>query len=122
MTEKRSGYALLTAGIMVMLFALIYILLVFTGRREPVQVLNVPAPKIDLGSLVAPGMSQMVGMPSAEIEIIPTDELNTMLNMTISLFLAGFVMSFGFKIASLGIMFVRTIEVKLKEEKPLPSQ
>lgn len=122
MTEKRSGYALLTAGIVVMLFALIYILLVFTGRRDPVSVLNVPAPKIDLGSLVAPGMSQMVGMPAAEIELIPTEELNKMLNMTISLFLAGFVMSFGFKIASLGIMFVRTIEVKLKEEKPLPPQ
>lgn len=114
MDTKRTGYFLTTLGIIIMLFALSYMLLVFTGQREPASVISIPAPKIDLSSLIPAG--PIPGMGQTELEIIPTLQFNKMLNMTISLLLSGFVMSFGFKIASLGVMFIRPIKVDLKQE------
>jgi hypothetical protein len=119
MSEKRSGFLLLALGIIVMVFSLSYILMVFTGQREPVSVISIPAPKIDLSSFV-PGSEMLPGMSQTEIEIIPTLQFNKMLNMVITLLMSGFIMSFGFKLASLGVMFIRPIKVDLKQETTRP--
>lgn len=121
MTEGQTGYALLITGFVIMIFCLVYILLVFTGQRDPFQVVSIPAPKIDFSSLMGgPGLAGM-NLGKTELEVIPTSEFNKIINMGISLLLSGFVMSFGFKIASLGVMLIRPIKINAKQEaNPIP--
>lgn len=114
---------MLTVGIFLMVGALIQVLLVFTGKTPPLEVFNFPAPTIPLGSLMPqlPG-NLPISLPtgkSASFELIPAKQFNLTLNMSINFFLMGFVMNFGFKIASLGVMLLRPVVVKsqIKNEK-----
>lgn len=122
MPEKTLGYILLSLGIFTMIVAFVYMLLVFTGNREPAGVFAIDAPTIDLGSMLAPSLAQgqSVPLPSSEIEVIPTESFNKILNMSLTFFLMGFVVTFGFRIASLGVMLVRPIKVPVKESQASP--
>jgi len=124
MSEKLIGYIFFGGGVFVMVVALVYVLLVFTGNRKPAEVFSIKAPTIDLSSMLTAGLPDGQGLllPKNEIEVIPTDDFNRILNMSITFFLMGFVMTFGFKIASLGIMLVRPIKVSVKESSPPKSE
>lgn len=117
MPEKTLGFVLIGLGVCIMVVALVYILLVFTGNRNPVQVFSIKAPTIDLGSMMAPSLpqGQSIPLPKTEIEVIPTEAFNNIINMSLTFFLMGFILNFGFKIASLGVMLVRPITVPLKQ-------
>lgn len=109
---------------MIMTVAFIYILLVFTGKREPVELFNIPAPKLDMGMFMPDTSSfgTSITLPKTEMEIIPTDQFNKLLNLSVTFFLMGFVMTFGFKIASLGVMFLRPVKVSIKQDTSVPQQ
>ena len=58
---------------------------------------------------------------SQKIEILPAEILNQTTNVFGHLILMGFIASIGYKVAGLGVLLIRPIVVKLKEDK-MPSQ
>lgn len=113
MAEKNTGYALLYFGIIVMVITAIVVTLTFVGILNPIPLFNIPAPSFNTGSL----MPSIPGLPKAggqEIQIIPTAGFNKLLNLGIELLLMGFILSFGFKLASLGVNLVRPIKITEK--------
>lgn len=63
-------------------------------------------------------MPSIPGLPKTsgtDIEVIPTKPFNDMLNLGIEFMLMSFVMSFGFKLADLGVKLVRPIKITAKE-------
>lgn len=143
MTEKYVGYSLLATGILLMIFAVIQIIFVFTGRAEPAQVFeyNQPAPKIqeqdssnqeallrqlesgDLSSLLGSvgdgnDLSSLLGSSGMGNNLsgfgIDMASINRMLNLTVYYFIMQFILSLGFKLSSLGVQMVRPLEVQVK--------
>lgn len=111
MEEKQIGYALLGIGITVMFLSAVIVLLTFTGIIKPVSLFNIPAPTLNTGSF----MPQIPGLPKSQgtdIEIFPTESFNLLLNISVMFFLMTFLMSFGFKLADLGVKLLRPIKVK----------
>lgn len=114
MEEKSIGYILLAAGLMVMFFALGFVVLMFTGKMNPIGVLHIPSPTFNTASF----MPQIPGIPKAEgqdVQLIPTDAFNKILNLGLNVFFMGFIMSFGFKLADLGIKLLRPIKIETKQ-------
>lgn len=103
MSEKVIGYSLLVVGIIIIVFAAVNILAVFTGQAQPVQLFNFSPMAIAL----APGMKP--------VELFSARDLNQTANITAQLFFMGFIASIGQKLASLGVQLVRPIVVKFKE-------
>ena len=123
MSEKAVGYILLTSGIIIMIFATIQIILVLTGKLEPISAFSskTTGPEkqtgVDISSLMQqlqPGASNSTGavnMPN--LQLIDPEVLNHTLNLTIHFFIMQFLLSLGFKLSSLGTQILRPIEVKL---------
>lgn len=133
MAEKYIGYSLLVSGILLMVFAVVQIIMVFTGKAEPMQVFELeqqiettqeqsqPLDQDvlmrqlqtgDLSSLMGSSMSgglSGIGIDAASI--------NKMLNLTIYYFIMQFILSLGFKISTLGVQMVRPVEVKVQRNK-----
>ena len=123
MNERITGYILLSVGLLVMFGALIQVLLVFTGRTAPLPVFSMEAPKLSLSSLMPQLPTGSLPLPAGtdqSLELIPTADFNKTINMSVTLFLMGFVLSFGFKIASLGVMMLRPVVVKLNGKSEIP--
>lgn len=121
MSERVTGYSLLGIGIIIMLFALVNIYLVFTSKIQPIQLFETSGISFDMKSLL-PQLPQgaSINQPSSNMELIPKGSINQMLNVSAHFFLMSFVMTFGFKISSLGVMLIRPVVVKLKEAKENP--
>lgn len=133
MAEKYIGYSLLVSGILLMVFAVVQIIMVFTGKAEPMQVFELeqqiettqeqskPLDQEalmrqlqtgDLSSLMGSSMSgglSGIGIDAASI--------NKMLNLTVYYFIMQFILSLGFKISTLGVQMVRPVEVKVQRNK-----
>lgn len=124
MSEKVSGYSLLVTGLLVIVFAAFSVYQVFTSKAKPVQLFNFDSISINLGSLInAPDnatQEQMAMVESARSKVKPTEiigksMLNETSNIAAHLFLMGFIASIGQKIAGIGVMLLRPINVKVKE-------
>jgi len=130
-TEKTIGYSLLLVGISTIIFSVISIYLVFTGKKQVPQIFtfespsfslpgaNLTAPQLDLSSIEIPGIDLQKLMPEVtpdqgsetqEIKFIPDELLNTMVNISIFLMLMSFISGSGTKIASLGINLIKEIK------------
>lgn len=124
MNEKTIGYSLIIVGIVTILFSATSVYLVFTKKSEPVKLFNFKGIGLDVGGFFAdslpPEASQMLSQnrgKSPSTEIISADLINDTSNIFAHLFLMGFVASVGYKLASLGVMLVRPIVVKLKAKE-----
>jgi hypothetical protein len=116
MTEKIIGYILLALGIIIILSAGVSVFSVLTRSSKPIQFIpaaavtseaSVPKTQTIQGVEVQmPSINEMVG--------ISADSLVFITNLTIHLFLMGFIVNVGFKVASLGVQLVRPIIVDLK--------
>jgi hypothetical protein len=109
MTEKVIGYLLLTLGLLIIAVSTLTIYQVFVNKKAPIQIFNFGGVSISASQLVGQNL------PSAQnpkIEIISKDMLNGPLNLTAELFLMGFLVNVGFRIASLGTQLVRPIKVQ----------
>lgn len=124
MNERVTGYILLIAGLLIMFGALIQVLLVFTGRIAPFAVFSIEAPKLSLSAFMPQLPTGSLSLPTSgtndQLELLPSADFNKMLNMSVTLFLMGFVLSFGYKIASLGVMMLRPISVKVSGKPETP--
>ncbi|MFV1917618.1 MAG: hypothetical protein ACC618_04035 [Patescibacteria group bacterium] len=114
MTEKVFGYLLLVIGLVVIVYSVFSVFNVFTGKSQAVDLFQLSGISLDLSSLVA---GEIPSGGSTQAEIVPPELINKPLNVATHLFLMGFVASVGFKVASLGVMLVRPIKVKLKEDQ-----
>ena len=121
--EKVIGYALLTVGILIILYAAFSVYSVFTKKQNPVDVFNLPGISLDLSGLVGSDLSpeERALMKEKNVntkaELVSPEVLNTPLNYTFHILFMGFIASIGFKIANIGTLLVRPIKVNLKEEK-----
>ncbi len=119
MEEKIVGYMLIVIGVLIIVFSGISVYLVFTKHAQPVQLFNFSGISLDVGKLMAgalPPQAQTTSLPSMKQEFISSDMINGPLNLSLHLFLMGFLASVGQKLASLGTMLVRPIVVKVKEK------
>lgn len=109
-SEKLVGYILLAIGLAIIAGAAFNVYQVFNNLSKPVELFSFPGVALDLSSLV-PGLP---ANSNTKAEILPASVLNQSANVAAHLFLMGFVVSIGYKIASLGVSLVRTIEVKVR--------
>lgn len=132
MTEKIIGYVLLIIGVVIIIFSAISVWGVFTKKTQPVQLFNFEGISLDVGGIVQQNLSQSLPPEAAGLlkqqassqptEIIPPDLINDSSNIFAHLILMGFIASIGFKIASLGVMLVRPVVVKLKAKEEMTTQ
>lgn len=118
MSEKITGYSLLVTGVMIILVALLLVYQVFTKQTQPAHLFSFPGISIDLSKIVASQLPKDVTLPAGtamEQEIIPAKVVNDSANIAAHLFLMGFVASVGYKIASLGVLMLRPVVVRVKE-------
>jgi hypothetical protein len=122
MSEKVIGYGLLSLGVIIMLLCSINVVLVFNKKIEPVKLFNYEGVSLDLSSFIpSNGLSDQIkalsGQKAVEpkkSEIISSAMINDTSNLAAHVFLMGFLVGVGYKIASLSIQLLRPIEVKLK--------
>lgn len=110
--EKTLGYVLLSIGIVIIVFSAINVFQVFTKQIQPIQLFAFPAIGLDASTLLGGEAGQLAR--GNKMEILPASVLNESSNIFAHMFLMGFFATIGHKIASLGIMLVRTIEVKVR--------
>ncbi|MBP6913441.1 MAG: hypothetical protein KBC00_02420 [Candidatus Levybacteria bacterium] len=110
MQEKNIGYVLLGLGVISMFIAVGVVILTFTGNMSPVSVFNIAAPTLDTSSFVP----KLLG-GGQKIEIIPTTAFNKLLNLGVEFLLMTFILSFGFKLADLGVKLVRPVRAHVKD-------
>lgn len=115
MGERMTGYTLLVIGFSIMIASLYLVFNVFSGASEPYKLMNLNEISIN-ATMFIPAESLN---PDADHNIVLVDKesLNHIVNIIFYLIFMGFAASIGFKIASIGTMLIRTIEVNLKEAK-----
>lgn len=113
MSEKNLGYLFLGGGLLVMIGALLIVIFLFTGVIKPYKMIDIKAPSFNTANLVPsiPGLPKPTG---EKIEVIPTAALNHMVNLGVQFLLMTFIMSFGFKIADLGVKLLRPIKIEAR--------
>ena len=120
MTEKVIGYLLIFTGVLVMLAATFNIYNIFILKERPVNLINMPSISLDMSNMVGAEVppEQLEALKSQgklTTELMSGEALNQPLNLAAHLFLVGFFLNSGYKLASLGVQFVRPIKVKLRE-------
>lgn len=124
MAEKTTGYILLTIGLLLMTFATIQIVLVFTGRAKPMEIFNYDSTADPTNSFDPQALMQQFQNPDGQTSTIPSSfpnvqlidpkALNDILNLAVYFVIMQFLLSMGFKLASLGIQLLRPIVVQMK--------
>ncbi|HBC72396.1 hypothetical protein A2379_02895 [Candidatus Amesbacteria bacterium RIFOXYB1_FULL_47_13] len=114
MSEKIIGYSLLSLGLLLILAAVLSVYLVFTAKTKPARVFNQTGITLNLNQLLGPQVLPNTGTENPPVELISASALNDISNLTLHLLLMGFVAGGGYRIASLGVLLLRPIEVDLK--------
>lgn len=123
MSEKIVGYVLLVFGVIIILFSGWNVYGVFTKRIQPVQLFGFKGIGIDMGQIISNALPKDLApltgtnlQPAQKTEIIPAEMLNGLLDIMAQIILMGFIGGAGYKLASLGVMLLRPVEVKMKEK------
>ena len=119
MTEKVIGYTLLAVGVLIIIFSAVNIFMVFTGRAQPVQLFHTSGISLDFGSLISAQLlaGARSNLPAQKTEILPAEQIDLISNLTVQVFLMGFLAGAGFKLASLGVQLLKPVVLKLKDDK-----
>jgi hypothetical protein len=121
MSNETIGRILLGIGIIVMFYAVIQVVLVFTYKAEPFtffetkveQTKEVPEESgSDLSNLLNGSLGDLKNSVQPNIQILPTEAINGALNLAAHYFLMTFLLGFGHKLATLGISLMQRIYVK----------
>ena len=106
--DKTIGYALLSVGLILIIFSVCSMLYVFTGATNPPSIFNMKSVTISLPA--------GEGMPPKETELLPGAELSKVVNMVLWSVLMLFIASGGSRIGGLGVKLIREIKVEVKRE------
>ena len=106
-SEKIIGYALLTLGVILLLFSIFEMVTVYTGNASP--------PKLFELSDISLPLDQ-----GTNISLIQGAQLSQLPNLFFWFILMGFVLLAGGKIASLGVSMIKEIKVEIKESMTAP--
>jgi hypothetical protein len=118
-SDRAVGYVLFALGILLIIYSAFNVYQVFTRGFEPVSLFDFQSIGIDASSLIGsdlpPEQRELLKQSggSSNLEIIPAQMINQTSNVFAHIILMGFLASVGYKIASLGIMMLRPIVVKL---------
>ncbi len=121
MTEKIIGYLLLAAGVLVILISGLNAYSILTRKSQPAQFLSLPALSLDFNQIIAGALppearAQMSKSPGNPTELFPAQATNFIINLTLHLLLLGFLVTIGYKLAALGVLLLRPVNVKLKPQ------
>jgi len=127
MKEKIIGYILLFLGIGVMVFCVINMSMVFANKIKPFSYFNI-GPNQSVSVSISNIVQQMQGANQnilnsgnlPKINILSSESLNQVLNLSTQFLLMTFILGFGYRLASLGVQLIRPINVKLKSESQTP--
>lgn len=112
MSEKVIGYILLAVGLIVILVASYQVFQIFTGNATALSVVQTTGINLDMSSFAPAGT-----IPAGtKAQLLSASELDEFANLTLTYLLLTFLVSVGYKIASLGIQLVKTIEVKVNQK------
>jgi hypothetical protein len=124
--EKATGIILLIVGLAIIVFASFSAYQVFLNRRQPVKLFNTDGIYLDLsdfmGAESAPQTDENEQTATVQVkgplktQIVEPSLLNFSLNLAAYLVIMGFFVNVGFKVASLGVQFLRPIKVKVREQ------
>ena len=137
MSERVTGYVLLSSGILIMIFTAFQIIGVFTGKAKPIEIFKMESLPIStsqtkqitqsneitelLQQLQQSGESPQLNnlqLPSAAMpQLIDPKMLNSVLNMAVYYVIMQFLFSLGYKFSSLGVQMLRPIVVKVGEKR-----
>ena len=123
MSDKVTGYVLLAVGVVVIFLSTLSVYSVFTKRSKPVELFDFGGITLDLsemlGADLSPSEREQLSQANiqTETELIEKDIINSPLNYAAHLMLMGFIGAAGFKIAKLGVMFLRPIKVNFKTKE-----
>ncbi len=88
------------------------------------QLFNFPGISVDVGQLMAgsiPPEAKQLGfkIPSQKQEFLSREMINGPLNLSMHLFLMGFIASIGGRLAQIGTYLLRPIVVKVKAKEEI---
>lgn len=128
LSERLVGYILLTLGIIIMFFAAIQIIAVFTGNAKPIKMFSMDSKmptqqqsNQTLEDLIA--QLQQNPQTSLNTASLPTPQLidpkiiNDILNLTVYYVIMQFILGLGFKLSNLGVQLLRPIVIQTKDKK-----
>lgn len=125
MPERVTGYILLIVGIILILYACFSVVSVFTGSSQPFNLftfsgISISPSQLTGGAIPSELLSQLTAGPQTTTTppIISAEMINKPANLFAYLFLMGFLVSVGYKLASLGIQLIRPMVIKVKGEEP----
>ncbi len=104
---KATGYVLLIAGLILIIWAVYSMYNVYTGASQPPSVIQMNG--------VTLSMPTGQGTPPAEAELISAQNSSKLVNMGIWYALMFFVASAGARIGGLGVNLIREIKVDVKK-------
>jgi hypothetical protein len=90
------------------------VFLVFSHQSQPVQLFNLSSFSLDLSQLSGYSYPGDTKQSSSPTELFPASAMNDVANLSAHFILMGFLVSVGYKVASLGVQMLRPIEVQLK--------
>lgn len=105
---KVVGYALLIAGLILIIWAVYSIYNVYAGAAQPPSVIEMNG--------VTLSMPTGQGTPPAQAELISGRDSSKLVNMGIWYALMFFVASAGGRVGGLGVKLIREIKVEVKKE------
>ncbi len=109
------GYILTFSGLLVMVTAAYSTYSVFTGRSTAFNLFSFEGISLPLDAIMGPEFA--AAGQTANVELFPAQILNSTTNTLAHLFLMGFIVTVGGKIAMLGVNLLRPIIVKIDEKK-----
>ena len=109
-SEKIIGYALLTLGVILLLFSIFEMVNVYYGNAPPPKLFNLQ------------DLSLPLGQNGTSISLMQGAQLSQLPNLFFWFILMGFVLLAGGKIASLGVSMVKDIKVEIREPMSPPNE
>ncbi len=104
---KAVGYALLVAGLVLIIYSVYSLYSVYSGAT--------PAPSVIQMNSVTISLPTSAGMPPVQTELLSGRESTKLVNMGIWFALMTFIASAGGRIGGLGVNLIREIKVTVKE-------
>ncbi|KKQ37881.1 MAG: hypothetical protein US53_C0007G0020 [Candidatus Woesebacteria bacterium GW2011_GWA1_37_7] len=110
MGEKITGILLLVLGLLVIAMASLNIYFLFSGKVAPFSLIRTKGISLDIKGPTLPDSTEI----PFKTEILEADVLDRLVNISFHFIFMGFLVNVGYKVASLGVQFLRPVKVNLR--------